>query len=807
MLTCVGNVTNVIRFVVRARFSLGLCGWAALGCSDGDATWLTGVTTEPAPAPADQPAAVGEPAPPPEAAAPVFPGSPAFLSMPETLSNELEGFAPTNAFPNLGFVDPVALVPVPGTNRLALVERGGRIYTFENQPQESEVLVALDIEDVTVGIFDSGMLSLAFHPKFGAPGAEARNYAYVWYAFSQEVSESSDPGVLTPTTSRLSRFDVDPVTGVFDAGSELVLISQLDESLYHEGGAMLFHPRDGFLYLSMSDEGRAGYNVQHIERDLFSGVLRIDVDQQGGDISHPIPKQPESGQTANYFIPNDNPFVGQPGALEEFYAIGLRNPHRMSYDPVDDHVWIADVGAGAVEEIDILAPAANYQWNLREGTTEIYPTPAQPIGVWTDPILTLPHGVANAIIGGYVYRGTQYPQLRGKYVFGDFLTGTIWALSYENQGASVLAGQLDTLAQTDFRGTSDGITSFGLDAAGELYFLNVGRRGHVSRLVPTSVNTNAPALLSETGAFADLAALTPAAGAVPYSVNSPFWSDGASKRRWLALPAGGGVEFAADGAWRFPEGTVFIKQFSMAFDETRPTELRPLETRLLVAGAGGDYYGVTYKWNAEGTDATAVLQREEVELAITGADGQSVTRPYVFPGPTDCMVCHNAAAGHVLGVRSEQLNRRATEADLPGTSDNQIERWSEAGIFTQPVALAPSAPALAALDDESRSVEDRLRSYWAANCSFCHGTDETVRANWDARYSTPLAEQGIIGGPLVDEADAPGAAVVAPGDPELSVMYQRGAATEAGVAMPPIGRKTADERYLALLQSWIESLR
>jgi uncharacterized repeat protein (TIGR03806 family) len=804
-------MTNAMRFVARARVSnglwIGLWAWAALGCSDGDATWLTGLEEPGAPAPPEPAPPIVEDVPVPEPAPASFPGSEAFLSMPQSLSNVLEGFAPTAAFPNLGFFDPVALVPLPGTNRLAVVERGGRIYTFENQPQVSEALVALDIEDATVGIFDSGMLSLAFHPKFGAPGADARNYAYVWYAFSQEVSESSDPGVLTSTTSRLSRFDVDPVTGVFDPSSELVLIAQLDESLYHEGGAMLFHPRDGFLYLSMGDEGRGGYNVQHIDRDLFSGVLRIDVDERGGDVSHPIPKQPESGQTANYFIPNDNPFVGQPGALEEFYAIGLRNPHRMSYDPVDDHVWIGDVGAGAVEELDILAPGANFQWSLREGLTERLPTPAEPIGVWTDPILALPHGVANAIIGGYVYRGTQYPQLRGKYIFGDFLTGTIWSLSYENQGAGVLAGQLDTLAQTDFRGTSDGITSFGVDAAGELYFLNLGGSGHVSHLVPTSVSTNAPALLSETGAFADLATLTPAAGAVPYSVNSPFWSDGASKRRWVALPAGGGVEFAPDGAWQFPEGTVFIKQFSMAFDERQPSELRPLETRLLVAGTGGDYYGVTYQWNAEGTDATAVLQRQEVELPITDANGQSVTRPYVFPGPTDCMVCHTSAAGHVLGVRSEQLNRPATGADLEGTADNQIERWWEAGIFTHPVALEPSAAALAAIDDESRSVEDRLRSYWAANCSFCHGTDEAVRANWDARYATPLAEQGIIDGELVDEAEAQGASVVTPGDLERSMMYQRGAATEAGVAMPPIGRKTADERYLALLRTWIESLQ
>jgi len=696
---------------------------------------------------------------------------------------------------------------MPGTNRLVAVERVGRVRIFDNQPQVSEGPVVLDIQDVTLGRYDSGLLSIAFHPKFAAAGADARNYAYVWYAFSDTITETPDPGVTTPTTSRLSRFDVDPVTGVFDRASELVLIQQLDESLYHEGGAMLFHPKDGFLYLSSGDEGRPGGNVQFIDNDLFSGVLRIDVDERGGDVSHPIPKQPQTGQTAHYFIPNDNPFVGEPGVLEEFYALGLRNPHRMSYDPVDDLVWIGDVGASSVEEIDILSPGANYQWNYREGLNEIYPGPEKPHGVWTDPIMTLGHDTAGAIIGGYVYRGSLNPSLRGKYIFGDFSTGKIWSLAYEKDGASVHGGELTLLTQTDFRSQSDGITSFGLDAAGELYFLSLGSSGRISHLVPTEVSSNAPALLSETGAFTDLATLTPAEGAVPYSVNSPFWSDGASKRRWVVLPEGTGVEFAPDGAWRFPEGTVFIKQFSMAFDERHPEETRPLETRLLVAGAGGDYYGLTYRWNAEGTDATPVLQREDAELQITGADGTPVTRPYVFPGPSDCLVCHNAAAGRVLGVRTEQLDAPATEADLDGSADNQIERWSDAGLFTAPVALDPSVVPLAGLEDESRSVEDRLRSYWASNCSFCHGTDESVRANWDARFTTPLSDQGIIEGPLVEGAEARGAFVVTPGDPEHSLIYRRGQATDPGFAMPPLGRRTADERYLALLRTWIESLQ
>ena len=321
--------------------------------------------------------------------------------MPATLTNVRDGWAAAPAFPNLSFADPVAFVPLPKTDRVLVVERGGRIQVFENRPAVAEATLALDLSGVTQGRLDSGLLSLVFHPKFGAAGADARNFAYVQYAYSDDPAVLSDPEDTTPTFTRVSRFDVDPVSGVFDPGSELVLINQLDESLYHEGGALLFHPRDGFLYISASDEGGVPTNnVQHIDRDLFSGILRIDVDQRGGDVSHPIVKQPQTGQTANYYIPNDNPFAGVPDALEEFYALGLRNPHRMSYDPIDDHLWIADVGGGRREELDILERGANYGWNWQEGTYVHTPRPAEVIGTWTDPVLELPHGVSDAIIGG-----------------------------------------------------------------------------------------------------------------------------------------------------------------------------------------------------------------------------------------------------------------------------------------------------------------------------------------------------------------------------------------------------------------------
>jgi hypothetical protein len=242
------------------------------------------------------------------------------------------------AFPNISFDDPLSLQEAPGTGYLFVTEREGRIYAFRNEPDASSKITSLDLSDRNQGGNDSGVQSLTFHPEFGVEGSPNRDYVYVAYAFSTDPLVDRTPPRRTPTSSRLSRFTMNPSTLVIDPASELVLIDQQDQSVWHQGGAAFFGPEDGFLYLSVGDEGLYNCqlgNCQRIDNDLFSGVLRIDVDQRGGDISHPIRVQPKTGATANYYIPNDNPFVGRPGALEEFYALGLRSPHRMTHDAVD----------------------------------------------------------------------------------------------------------------------------------------------------------------------------------------------------------------------------------------------------------------------------------------------------------------------------------------------------------------------------------------------------------------------------------------------------------------------------------------
>jgi uncharacterized repeat protein (TIGR03806 family) len=743
-----------------------------------------------------------------------------YLGLPPTLNLAAAGWSTTEAFPNLEFNRPISIVEAPGTDRLFVAEQDGRLYSFERNEDASEKTLALDLSGSTQSDNDCGLLGLAFHPEFGDSESDNANYLYVHYAFSAmpiiaPEGERAEP--TAPTYSRLSRFTVDRRTWTVDPSSELVLIDQYDQNLWHQGGGMYFDPADGFLYLSVGDEGNlscAYDNCQRIDKDLFSGVLRIDVDERGGEVSHPIVRQPASGTTAGYFIPNDNPFVGQPGVLEEFYALGLRSPHRMTHDVVDDITFIGEVGEETHEEVNVLASGANFQWRKREGfdpfrSESIQDETGEPpdplIGTWTDPLLDFTREDARTIIGGYVYRGERLPALRGKYIYGDFVYGRLWALDYDKteDGVGVLAN--DLLVETPYRGTEDGITGFGVDRFGELYFGTYSTHSNLYRLVrqPERVS-NAPALLSETGAFADTATLEPSSSLIPYQVNVPLWSDGAYKQRWVSLPEGSHVHFEPDGSWTFPEGTVFVKHFEMALDEREPSRRVRLETRLLVVGQGGEVYGLSYKWRPDQTDADLLFESQVEEHTMVRDDGERESFRYFYPGPSDCFECHTEGAGRVLGVRTGELNR---DMIYPGAKEprNQLLAWAANDLFDTYIPTVSSLTRLLALNDETASAEDRVRSYWDVNCSMCHGDTDISKAAWDARFSTPLDEQGVVD--ALPVGSAPGdQRIVAPGAPELSELYLRDQTTDPNRRMPPLGRSRTDRAYVALLKEWIEGL-
>ncbi len=321
--------------------------------------------------------------------------------------------------------------------------------------------------------------------------------------------------------------------------------------------------------------------------------------------------------------------------------------------------------------------------------------------------------------------------------------------------------------------------------------------------MPPKATGEIPKLLSQTGAFRDTASLTPENVLVPYDLNVPFWSDGAEKSRWVCVPPGEVVHFSPTGEWSFPPGTIFVKHFEIATDETNPNAKRRLETRFLVCDDSGGVYGATYKWRADNSDADLLETNLTEDIAIQTATGGR-TQPWYYPSRADCQTCHTANAGLVLGVKTRQLNRDLKYPD--GTTENELVAWKRLGLLDadfsgDDVKIFSS---LARPDDSARSLEDRARSYLDANCANCHRPEGTV-AGFDARYDTPSAEQKIVGGQVLIDQRIDGARVVAPHDAWRSILLLR-ADTAEGYKMPPLARNTVDEAGVKLLRDWIESL-
>jgi uncharacterized repeat protein (TIGR03806 family) len=317
-----------------------------------------------------------------------------------------------------------------------------------------------------------------------------------------------------------------------------------------------------------------------------------------------------------------------------------------------------------------------------------------------------------------------------------------------------------------------------------------------------------PALLSETGAFVNVAALEASAGLIPYGVQTPLWSDGAHKRRWLSLPEGGRIGFDATGQWSFPEGTVFVKDFAMALDESRPDEVRHLETRFWIAARGGEFYGAVYKWDEDQKDAHLLLDGATEELSIAGTDGIVRTQTYSYPSTASCRTCHSQTAGPVRGVRTVQLNGEFDFAAARGQNQvaaNQLATWDGLGLFEEPIGEPSQYGHLSPIGDEAAPLEDRVRSYWDSNCSMCHN-DSPSSPSWDARYQVPLAEQKVLMATPLAGVGPDDLRLIFPGEPDRSLILRRVNSDVAGMRMPPILRNRVDDPYVDVLRRWILDL-
>ena len=342
--------------------------------------------------------------------------------------------------------------------------------------------------------------------------------------------------------------------------------------------------------------------------------------------------------------------------------------------------------------------------------------------------------------------------------------------------------------------TVNGEKPYGLPFRPEIAGLN---------LPPTAAG-KPPATLLETGVFQDLVKLQPKSGFVPYYVNSPLWSDGAQKLRWVGLPSNGKVRFAATGEWLFPPETILVKHFQMPAKEN--TQVKRLETRLLIVdstGKGG--YGLTYKWRADNSNADLV-EEKGLDETLSAAANDGGKQVWHYPSRNECLACHTANASFVLGLNTRQLNGLLT---YPGTRvvDNQLRTWAYLEMFNAPPTEGQISnfAQLVKLSDPNAPLETRIRSYLDANCAQCHRPGGSP-SNFDARFDTPLAKAGVINGSLRNELGIKGSKVVVPNDLGKSMLYQRMISEHATQRMPPLARNVIDAEAQKAIEQWISGM-
>ncbi|MEP4076365.1 PQQ-dependent sugar dehydrogenase [Haloferula sp.] len=753
-----------------------------------------------------------------------------FADFPETPPASV--FSIEEAFPGLNFNTPHGICGIPGGGgKLLVTEAAGRIFMIPDVGSNPTNADKVEILDISGQITESGersMKGVAAHPDW-----ENNGYIYVTY------DRDGD-------TVRLSRFTC-LTTAPYTASSELVLIDQHSNDNIHTIATPHFGA-DGYLYVGFGDEGTQedGWdNSQHIDKDLWSCVIRIDVDKDplslipNPDSDIPRVGGGDSGE-ANFRVPANNPFVGVTSfngvslvASEirtEIYAMGVRNPWQLSPEDRDgdntvDELWLGDVGRGDTEELNVFAAMDNGGWAWREGSQpgirsgDLINGAPESAATLTDPYWEYPHGgsafVGNSVTAGYIYQGTGIPSLTGHFIFGDFSAGNVWAVDPSvatpapNAGVQRLGGDTQVVGFEPDPATGD--------------ILILSRGGSIKRVVSEISDAGYPQTLSDTNFFADLATLTPNPGGHAYDANLRFWSDHAEKKRWFVInDSADTMAYSPTDPWSYPAGMVWAKHFDYPtewetftrsfngqnFTDRRPVTNSPrkrLETRFLVRNGNGAY-GVSYRWNNQNggsqTEATlADSDGESVPVDVT-IDGSPTTVAWNIPSRSACMVCHTPEAGHSLSFNTRQLNAHGS---MNESSGNYLDLLRNAGYVTGFNGDASDEEKILRPDEDEYSLEARVRSYLDVNCAYCHQDGGTGGGAWDGRHHLTLDEAGLVNAIPSDAPINMGDLLVKPGAVNESILYNRIAGANGYTRMPPLATDVVDLEAAQLVADWITS--
>ncbi len=475
------------------------------------------------------------------------------------------------AFSKIEWDRPLYVKREPDCNNLVVVQQGGeddrptKILRVDDRPDVDEVSLLLKIPKRLV-------YGLEFDPDYQTNG-----FVYLF---------SNGPTGQPERKNRISRFTVSrdaDATVACQPDSEHVIIEW--RSMGHDGGDIVFG-HDGMLYATSGDGTSDSDNwlsAQDVS-NVLGGVLRIDV-------KHSTADQP-------YSIPPDNPFLKIPNARGELWAIGLRNPWRMTVDSKTGQIWVGSNGQDLWESVNLLGRGENYGWSVYEGSHPFYAHRKLGPGTLTVPTFEHHHTESRSLTGGVVYDGDRLPELKGAYVYGDYSTGKIWAGRHDGTKVTWHREIADTALQ---------IAGFSNSHHGEL--LVVDHAGGIHRLEvnPATLQpddeSSFPTKLSETGLFESVRQHRVAAGVIPYSVNSQAWNDGATVERFIAIPDDQQIEYAKTRGWNFPPGTVLLQTLSLEVATSGTIAKRRIETRILTRQQG-EWCGYSYQWNPQQDEAS-----------------------------------------------------------------------------------------------------------------------------------------------------------------------------------------------------------
>lgn len=651
---------------------------------------------------------------------------------------------------------------------------------------------ALDLSDKVDSYWERGLIGVTLHPDF-----PRSPYLFVVY-----VAKS-------PYTHHVvSRFTI--VGDTVDPASERILIEGDDQSKLggtvpagHQGGIIRMGP-DGKVYFGLGEQ-TAGTPSQSLNT-LQGKILRINQDGT---------------------IPEDNPFYNKTtGKYRAIWAYGIRNPFGLGFEPDTGRLFETEVGQSSFEEVNIIVKGGNYGWPDAEGMSTN--------AAFINPIHTYPPTIGRSIVSGLFYpseagRGSRpadvssdpnsdsssagaspylFPEKwRGRFFFADWADNWIKTLDPKNPtDVNTFARNLN---QPVALATAPDGSLFALNRGtiwrdGKKFVANSGslvRIRYVANKTPGGITENAEAIpqtLAKTHLFTSLNPLKPNPEFHEFEINLPPWQPGVTSRRWISIPRGRKIHFEPHGEWGFPDGTIVIQNFE---ESDGPQAGLSFETHVMWFTGPRTVRAAAYRWR--GDESGAELGEESAVIPLPGQP----MRNWFSPGAEQNVNVDTVVVGFRLPINTRQLNREIKD-QRTGKPVNQLLQWFDRGWFD--AKFAPGAigtfPKLVRLEDSYASLEQRVRSYLDVNCSVCHRPGGLSRGQFDARFTTPLADQNIIDGQLIaGNLGIAGAHVITPGAPEKSVMLQR-VRRDDSFRMPQISVNDEPQPVIPFMEKWIRSM-